>query len=255
MMLSTGSLNSSSGIALDFQRLSVTMTTHHDDQRASSAMTTLLHPRLFNESDLPQQDDVNIQDLFLNTMEEVEHLSADNHQPGTIKISCMPSPVGPLLLGVQEQSLRFIYFSQPERLMEQLLRMQQQLKKPLRAAPHRLLEQAEEELSEYFAGNRQEFTVPLKAIGTPFQEKVWQALRQIPYGSTWSYEQLANQIGQPTASRAVGLANGANPISIIIPCHRVINKDGQLGGYGGGMWRKEWLLKFEQQRNLRVETS
>lgn len=211
-------------------------------------MSTVLQPRLFSASDTYAATELSISDLFLSTMEEIENLSSDNHQPGTIKISCMPSPVGPLLLGVQEQSLRFVYFGQPERLMEQLLRLQQQMKKPLRAAPHRLLEQAEEELSEYFAGNRQEFTVHLKAIGTPFQEKVWQALREIPYGSTWSYEQLATRIGQPTASRAVGLANGANPISIIIPCHRVINKDGQLGGYGGGMWRKEWLLNLEQQQ-------
>lgn len=210
-------------------------------------MSTLLQPGLFHESEFTQQSESAIQDLFLNTMEEIEQLSADNHLPGTVKISCMVSQVGPLLLGVQEQSLRFVHFGQPQRLMEQLLRLQQHLKKPLRAAPHRLLDQAEEELNEYFAGNIREFTIPIKAIGTPFQEKVWQALCQIPYGVTWSYEQLANRIGQPAASRAVGLANGANPISIIIPCHRVINKDGQLGGYGGGKWRKEWLLALEQQ--------
>lgn len=210
-------------------------------------MSTLLQPELFHESEFPQKGDMAVQDLFLNTMEEIEQLSADNHLPGTVKISCMASPVGPLLLGVQEQSLRFVHFGQPQRLMEQLLRLQNQLKKPLRAAPHRLLEQAEEELHEYFAGNLREFTIPIKANGTPFQEKVWHALCQIPYGLTWSYEQLAIRIGQPSASRAVGLANGANPISIIIPCHRVINKDGQPGGYGGGKWRKEWLLALEQQ--------
>ncbi len=104
-----------------------------------------------------------------------------------------------------------------------------------------------EQLAEYFAGRRQEFTVPLKLVGTPFQRSVWQELLRIPFGSTISYAELARRIGQPTASRAVGNANGRNPVSILVPCHRVIGANGQLTGYGGGIDRKQWLLEWERR--------
>jgi AraC family transcriptional regulator of adaptative response/methylated-DNA-[protein]-cysteine methyltransferase len=109
-----------------------------------------------------------------------------------------------------------------------------------------LLDQLRRELEEYFAGRRREFAVDLTAPGTPFEERVWEALRTIPYGETWSYERLAQAVGSPGASRAVGSANGRNRIAILIPCHRVVNKDGRLGGYGGGLWRKEALLHLER---------
>jgi methylated-DNA-[protein]-cysteine S-methyltransferase len=104
---------------------------------------------------------------------------------------------------------------------------------------------AVEQLDAYFAGELTEFDLPLRLHGTPFQQRVWAALRDIPYGETISYGQLAARIGQPTASRAVGLANGRNPISIIVPCHRVIAAGGKLGGYGGGLDRKRILLDLE----------
>ncbi len=101
------------------------------------------------------------------------------------------------------------------------------------------------QLERYFAGEPVEFDVPLRAAGTPFQERVWAALREIPYGETVSYGELARRIGAPGASRAVGLANGRNPVAIVIPCHRVIGADGSLTGYGGGVGRKSWLLRHE----------
>lgn len=104
-----------------------------------------------------------------------------------------------------------------------------------------------EQLAEYFAGRRREFTVPLKLVGTPFQRSVWQELLRIPFGSTISYAELAQRIGQPTASRAVGNANGRNPISILVPCHRVIGANGKLTGYAGGIDRKQWLLEWERR--------
>ncbi len=105
----------------------------------------------------------------------------------------------------------------------------------------------ETQLKEYFAGQRTVFDIPLDtASGTPFQRVVWAALREIPYGETWTYGELARHIGQPTAFRAVGLANGKNPISIIVPCHRVIGSGGSLTGYGGGLDRKQHLLALEQ---------
>jgi methylated-DNA-[protein]-cysteine S-methyltransferase len=101
------------------------------------------------------------------------------------------------------------------------------------------------QLTEYFAGVRREFDLPMRLHGTAFQTRVWHELTEIPYGTTWSYGQLAKRIGNANASRAVGLANGRNPISILVPCHRVIGADGSLTGYGGGLERKQWLLSHE----------
>ena len=106
--------------------------------------------------------------------------------------------------------------------------------------------EARRQLEEYFAGVRQEFSIPLDADGTEFQRSVWQALRAIPYGMAVSYGDIARRIGNPRAVRAVGLANGRNPISIIVPCHRVISADGSLTGYGGGLERKRFLLALEK---------
>jgi methylated-DNA-[protein]-cysteine S-methyltransferase len=106
--------------------------------------------------------------------------------------------------------------------------------------------EAARQLEEYFAGTRTRFDLPLAMAGTPFQRQVWEALRAIPYGRTVSYGQLADRLGRPTAARAVGLANGHNPIGIIVPCHRVVGASGDLTGYGGGLDRKRRLLDFER---------
>lgn len=106
------------------------------------------------------------------------------------------------------------------------------------------------QLQQYFAGDRRTFDLPLRAAGTPFHQEVWRALLQIPHGQTLSYGELALRLGKPNASRAVGLANGRNPLSIVVPCHRVIGADGRLTGYGGGVARKAWLLAHEQHRPL-----
>jgi methylated-DNA-[protein]-cysteine S-methyltransferase len=103
------------------------------------------------------------------------------------------------------------------------------------------------QLTEYFAGERSGFDLPLAPEGTSFQRKVWNALCEIPYGETISYGELARRIGQPTAARAVGLANGSNPLPIVVPCHRVIGADGSLTGFGGGIERKRWLLAHERR--------
>ena len=110
-----------------------------------------------------------------------------------------------------------------------------------------LLEKAERQLTEYFEGRRKSFDLPLELKGTDFQVKVWKALEKIPYGETKSYQEIAEEIGSPKAFRAVGNANNKNPVSIIIPCHRVIGKSGKLVGYGGGLDKKEYLLHLEEQ--------
>ncbi|RME83059.1 MAG: methylated-DNA--[protein]-cysteine S-methyltransferase [Caldilineae bacterium] len=108
-----------------------------------------------------------------------------------------------------------------------------------------LIQRAVAQLGAYFAGELREFDLPLAPQGTAFQKRVWDYLLSIPYGRTVSYRQVAEALGNPAAIRAVGAANGANPIPIIIPCHRVVGSDGSLVGYGGGLWRKEWLLRHE----------
>ena len=103
------------------------------------------------------------------------------------------------------------------------------------------------QLAEYFAGERTDFDISMRAAGTPFQREVWRALCDIPYGETISYGELARRVGRPGSSRAVGAANGRNPISIVVPCHRVIGANGTLTGYGGGLERKSWLLDHERR--------
>ena len=110
---------------------------------------------------------------------------------------------------------------------------------------HPTVRQARQQVAEYFEGTRREFDLRLDMSGTEFQKLVWQRLQTVPYGRTTSYQDIAKGIGRPAAVRAVGAANGRNPVAIIVPCHRIIGKNGHLVGYGSGIWRKEWLLKHE----------
>lgn len=147
------------------------------------------------------------------------------------------SPLGQIIMQSDDHGLLGVWFetqtTQPEVLGEY-------------TDNHPILTNTIKQLQEYFAGERQQFDLPLAAKGTEFQQKVWHALSKIPYGETWSYQDLANAIDNPKAVRAVGLANGKNPISVIVPCHRVIGKNGKLTGYAGGVERKEKLLKLEK---------
>jgi methylated-DNA-[protein]-cysteine S-methyltransferase len=148
----------------------------------------------------------------------------------------MLSPVGPLRLVVDAHGLRQIWFSQ-ERHPKAL---------PAHAARSpAAVACARRQLEQYFAGDLHQFTLPLHPLGTPFQLSVWRALAQIPYGETTSYGELAQRIGQPLAVRAVGAANGRNPLPIVLPCHRVIGSNGQLTGFGGGLPAKRYLLSLE----------
>ncbi|AIS01377.1 methylated-DNA--[protein]-cysteine S-methyltransferase [Streptomyces glaucescens] len=146
------------------------------------------------------------------------------------------SPYGPLTLVADDGVLCGVYMEdQRHRPPEETFGSRDQ----------RPFAEAEEQLEAYFAGRLTEFTLPLRLHGTPFQRRVWEHLRTIPYGETRTYGRLAAALGNPRASRAVGLANGRNPIGIIIPCHRVVGTDGSLTGYGGGLARKQRLLDFE----------
>lgn len=154
------------------------------------------------------------------------------------------SPVGELLLVAERHFVTGIYFAEHKAGHDA---RPAQARGGKRSDDDELLQRAAEQLRQYFAQERQEFELPLMASGTDFQRRVWQALHAIGYGETASYGDIARRIGLlPSASRAVGLANGANPISIVVPCHRVIGADGSLTGYGGGLHRKRWLLDHER---------
>ncbi|HZN94775.1 MAG TPA: methylated-DNA--[protein]-cysteine S-methyltransferase [Myxococcales bacterium] len=161
-----------------------------------------------------------------------------------IVLSRYESPIGPLVLASEGDALLALEF--PERSQEIRPRLEQAhpgaevkegaLPRPFASA-----------LAAYFGGDTRALDrVQVRTEGTPFQREVWAALRRIPAGQTWSYQELARAVGRPRASRAVGAANGANPVALVVPCHRVIATGGKLGGYGGGLHRKEWLLKHER---------
>ena len=155
------------------------------------------------------------------------------------------TPVGPLFVGGSDEGVHRIDFVSERRDEPSIVAM---LEREASMAPVRDAEAAAEattQLREYFDGRREQFDLPLAARGTQFQRRVWAELRTIAHGHTISYGEIADAIGQPTASRAVGAANGRNPISIVVPCHRVIGSTGALTGYGGGMDRKRWLLNHE----------
>jgi AraC family transcriptional regulator of adaptative response/methylated-DNA-[protein]-cysteine methyltransferase len=156
------------------------------------------------------------------------------------------SPLGPLVAGATAKGVCLLEFTDRRMLEAQFATIRKRFHCAVVPGKHEFLEQLQTELEQYFAGKLTAFRVPLVYPGTPFQQKVWQGLLQIPYGKTCSYEDLADAIGAPGAQRAVGRANGQNRIGIVIPCHRVVNKGGQLGGYGGGLWRKQFLLDLER---------
>lgn len=156
--------------------------------------------------------------------------------------------LGSMLAIADEQGLYLLEFVDRRGLETELEQLRIKQAAAILPGHNLLLELLEEELSAYFNGELSEFKTPLTdKIGTDFQKEVWQLLREIPIGQTISYKELAIQIGNPNASRAVARANGANQISLLIPCHRVINTNGELGGYGGGLERKKWLLALEKQ--------
>lgn len=151
----------------------------------------------------------------------------------------IPSPVGIIGLVANENGIRSISWGafEPKSLVARGVE--------LKDTGHPLLEKAEIQLSEYFRGERHNFDLPLASVGTEFQKSVWDALTEIPFGATISYRQLAERIGRPTAFRAVAQAVGANPIAVVVPCHRVIGSDGSLTGFAGGLEAKKILLTLE----------
>ncbi len=155
----------------------------------------------------------------------------------TIHTTLIDSPVGPLFVAASDEGLRAIEFRENKHPVKR--------DGDWREGDNAVLRKVHKQLDEYFAGKRRAFDLPLSPTGTEFQRKVWTTLATIPYGETISYAQLAARIGKPSAMRAVGAANGRNPLPIVLPCHRVIGADGSLTGFGGGLPTKQFLLKLE----------
>ena len=170
-------------------------------------------------------------------MHEVAHFLTDQ----------LPTPIGTMrIVADSEGNLRVAFFTEDEEDIRHHLRKHYG-KKGFTLEPAHNPHGLTKAIARYFAGDLSAIdSIPVKAVGTTFQKQVWRALREIPCGTTTSYGKLAEQIGNPTAVRAVGLANGSNPIAVVVPCHRVIGSNGSLTGYGGGIERKRWLLDHEK---------
>jgi AraC family transcriptional regulator, regulatory protein of adaptative response / methylated-DNA-[protein]-cysteine methyltransferase len=157
------------------------------------------------------------------------------------------TPLGPMLAVANDAGVALLEFVDRRALETELQEVRRDWRVAVVPGEHPVLTATREQLREYFAGTRTEFDLPLEMRGSPFQLKAWRALREIPYAETRSYADMARRVGSPAAVRAIGRVNGQNRIAIVVPCHRVIRSDGSLCGYGGGRWRKQWLLEHERR--------
>jgi methylated-DNA-[protein]-cysteine S-methyltransferase len=171
----------------------------------------------------------------------------DDARPVTIRE--IDTPIGPMTLGATDDALVLADFSERRMMPAQLATTRRRIG-PTSEGSSPLLDRAETQLRAYLGGERVDFDVRIQLPGSPFQERVWDELLRIPYGETISYGELARRVGVPAASRAVGRANGSNRIAVIVPCHRVIAGGGGLGGYGGGLTAKRFLLDLEQRQRV-----
>ncbi|SFI60488.1 AraC family transcriptional regulator, regulatory protein of adaptative response / methylated-DNA-[protein]-cysteine methyltransferase [Kaistella treverensis] len=163
-----------------------------------------------------------------------------------IDLKRLETPLGTMYAAAVEDGICMLEFTDRKMLETEFKHLAKSLNATIIQGENSHFEILEKELTEYFSGERKEFTVPLSPVGTNFQKEVWQVLRKIPYGETWSYRKQSDVLGDPKKVRAVANANGMNKISILIPCHRVIGSNGTLTGYGGGIWRKQKLLELER---------
>jgi len=155
------------------------------------------------------------------------------------------TPLGPMVAIGNEDGIYLLEFTDRRMLETELKQLEKYFKAVILPGSNRHINELKYQLDQYFEGKRKRFDIPLKTFGTEFQKKAWGTLLKIPYGKTYSYKMQAEIMGNPKAVRAVGTANGSNRIAIVIPCHRVIGENGKLTGYGGGLWRKQWLLNHE----------
>ncbi len=172
----------------------------------------------------------------------------ESRQADCIVTTWFESPLGPLLAGAISEGICLLEFADRPALEAQHAALHRCFQRPILPGTNEHLNRLKQELGGYFTGELQKFGVPLVFFGSPFQQAVWKQLLRIPYGKTCSYEDVARAVHAPKGQRAVGRANGQNRIAIVVPCHRVVNKGRKLGGYGGGLWRKQFLLDLERGR-------
>lgn len=168
-------------------------------------------------------------------------------QINLLKASWFDTKLGPMLAIADEIQLYLLEFLDWRGLERAINRLKKHTKSAIISGMTLPIQTVKQELALYFDGHLKEFTTPIFCIGSSFQKNVWEALKKIPYGETRSYADIASNLGKPSAYRAVANANGTNKFAIVIPCHRVINHNGNLGGYGGGLARKKWLIEHEQR--------
>lgn len=168
----------------------------------------------------------------------------------SLKAAWLETPLGPMIAISDEYALYFLQFMDPEHSTVKLQKISQKLKALITLGDTAIIRQISAEITQYFQGDLSGFTTSLHFIGSPFQKKVWETLREIPVGVTRSYLEVAKILKKPTAARAVARANATNPLVLIVPCHRVINANGTLGGYNSGLDRKQWLLVHEKRQAL-----
>lgn len=176
-----------------------------------------------------------------------------HRQAGCLYVRWLDTPLGAMVAVAGDDGLSMLEYVDRRGLQTQISTLRRRLDGAIVPGRNAHLDAIADQVDRYFAGTLTRFTVPLVMPGTPFQDAVWRRLLQIPYGHTSTYSQLANELDRPGASRAVGRANGDNRLAIVVPCHRVVRADGNLCGYGGGLWRKKWLLDHE--RGVRVQES
>jgi AraC family transcriptional regulator of adaptative response/methylated-DNA-[protein]-cysteine methyltransferase len=186
-------------------------------------------------------------DAFSRIMGAAPSLLGHNH---LLHASWLDTRLGPMIAIADEDALYLLEFVDRRGLEREVERLRQKMKAAIVPGSTQAIRSIEKELNLYFEGKLTEFKTPLFFLGSSFQKQVWDELKKIPYGKSRSYSDIAKSIGKPSAFRAVARANGANQIAIVIPCHRVINTNGDLGGYGGGLTRKKWLINHEK-RNLK----
>lgn len=184
-------------------------------------------------------------DAFSRIMGAAPTLLEQSH---LLKASWLDTRLGPMIAIADDQALYLLEFVDRRGLEREVERLRQKTKSAIIPGCTQPIRSIERELSQYFEGELTEFKTPLFFLGSFFQKQVWEALKKIPHGETRSYSDIAKAVGRPTAFRAVAQANGSNQLAIVIPCHRVINANGDLGGYAGGLTRKEWLINHEKKR-------
>jgi len=183
---------------------------------------------------------------FTDTFKKICGFSPSESSNKTIvKITRILTPLGPMMAGAVDKGICLLEFADRRMLETQIRRLTELLAAQFIPGEHLLFNELEKQLREYFSGERREFTLPLVMPGTIFQKRVWNILKSIPYGETRSYKDQSLALDNPAAVRAVARANGQNRLAVIIPCHRVIGSNGELTGYGGGLWRKKYLLDLE----------